>query len=1220
MGGKSIESTPKGRRSPVRRPKPRAIEIRLSFATVSVSVLLALLLSTAFASGQVLTQIRDTGRRDNRINIVILSEGYTSGELNTKFPTDAQAKMNGFLTAEPYKEYAPYINVFTIAVASAQSGSDHPSRNEFRDTYFNSSYDSFGQERLTTIPPNDRDSNFDNGLGKVYALLAQFVPDYDQVLMVVNDKDYGGSGGPVSIASVNEAATEILIHEIGHTFADLADEYETNDADYSPVERPNATQQTTREQIKWNVWISPGTPIPTPEDIDPSTGQPVYGAVIGLFEGANYRLTGWYRPKHECKMRVLGVPFCSVCAEALVLNIYQRLTLSDSASPDPSRPVVISPLQTKAFSVAALKPATHALSVQWFIDNTPVQGATGEVYNLSGPGLAAGRHTLRVDLRDPTTFVRSDHDNRLAQSISWTVSTAEYTTTDLGPYRIYSINDAGQMVGEAYNQSSGHSHATLFSADGARIDLGSLGDGSAAFAINNTEQIVGSSQALYNGTLHPVHFASAPTSLGTLGDPQRGEGGIAFATSDSGQIVGTSQGLPVVFHLNASPTLLGPKPTLSPGQSGPYGSAKAINDAGQIVGWYQPNAENSRWGYQPHAALFDGNNMPIDLQAFMPEAEYYNTVSVALGINKSGQIVGYSSYGNHGATIFKVGEAPFYLGLGENSAACSINDHGQIVGTFRTAAPSGIAHGFLYTAEGGLADINNLVVRGSAFFDITIGFNPFGDYSSGFVVQSDFYSGRLINNWGQIIALSNSGRNHWRSLLLNPVRSTSTVVDGTQDTRVAYRTEYAAPAFTNDVTGSFGTSVNMRDGTAGSSGTQGPYGLNRRVTETFTANPSTIPLASDVINVEGTADDVVAIQLTYNESAANTVFGTEANARLSWFDGTRWVNSVEGSSAGTTSFAGDRPYNAAKDFRLGRHGIDTAENTVWAVINHGGLFGVGLDSAAPIPSPSGLVGNVATRLPVGTGDNALIQGFIVQGPAGSTKKIMVRAIGPSLAGFGIADALANPTVEIRDANNVVVATNNDWKTTQIGGIITGDQSGKISGSNLAPSDDLESAIVANLVPGNYTAVVRGVENTTGTGIVDAYDMSAGSPARLANIATRGFIQPGDKLMIAGFIIQNASVKAAIRAIGPSLTQFGITNALPDTTLELRNQDGVILLENDNWKTDPAQKQELESNGLQPSHDLEAALITTIPPGQYTAQVRGKDEASGIGVVEVYFLQ
>jgi hypothetical protein len=288
--------------------------------------------------------------------------------------------------------------------------------------------------------------------------------------------------------------------------------------------------------------------------------------------------------------------------------------------------------------------------------------------------------------------------------------------------------------------------------------------------------------------------------------------------------------------------------------------------------------------------------------------------------------------------------------------------------------------------------------------------------------------------------------------------------------------------------------------------------------------------------------------------------------------------------------------------------------------NNNAAAGACGDANESVEVKPGLVGNVATRLPVGTGDNALIQGFIVQGPVGSTKKIMVRALGPFLTQFGINDALANPTLEIRDGNNVVVGTNNDWKNTQIGGIITGDQSGEISSSNLAPTDDLESAIIANLAPGNYTAVVRGVGDTTGTGIVDAYDMSAGSAARLANIATRGFIQPGDKLMIAGFIIQSGLVRAAIRAIGPSLTQFGITNALPDTTLEIRDKDGMLMLMNDDWKTDSAQKQELESNGLQPSHDLEAALIVTIPPGQYTAQVRGKGEASGIGVVEVYFLQ
>lgn len=276
-------------------------------------------------------------------------------------------------------------------------------------------------------------------------------------------------------------------------------------------------------------------------------------------------------------------------------------------------------------------------------------------------------------------------------------------------------------------------------------------------------------------------------------------------------------------------------------------------------------------------------------------------------------------------------------------------------------------------------------------------------------------------------------------------------------------------------------------------------------------------------------------------------------------------------------------------------------------------------SPTPTPTPTpGLVGNVSTRLPVGTGDNALFEGFIVQGPDGSTKKIMVRAIGPSLLPFGVADALENPTLEIRDANKALIATNDDWVNTQVGGIITGDQSAEISGSSLAPGNNLESAIIAELAPGSYTAVVRGVGDTAGTGVVDAYDMSAASPAKLVNVATRGLIQPGDKLMIAGFIIQNGSVKAVVRAIGPSLSAFGVTNALPDTTLQLRDQNGAIVRENDDWESD--QKAELEATGLQPSDSREAALVVTIPPGQYTTQVRGKPEATGIGVVQVYFLQ
>ena len=289
-----------------------------------------------------------------------------------------------------------------------------------------------------------------------------------------------------------------------------------------------------------------------------------------------------------------------------------------------------------------------------------------------------------------------------------------------------------------------------------------------------------------------------------------------------------------------------------------------------------------------------------------------------------------------------------------------------------------------------------------------------------------------------------------------------------------------------------------------------------------------------------------------------------------------------------------------------------------------------LGTATPTPTPGGtptpgLVANVSTRLPVGTDDNVLIEGFIVQGPAGSTKKIIVRAIGPSLAPFGITDALANPTLEIHDANNAnaIVATNDDWRITQLGGLITADQSAEIAASGFAPGNDLESAIIADLAPGSYTAVVRGLGNTVGTGVVDAFDLSASSPARLANIATRGLIQPGDQLMIAGFIIQNGSVRAVVRAIGPSLSAFGITNALADTTLQLRDGNGAIVVENDDWKVrsdGSSQQAELEATGLQPTNDLEAAFVTTLQPGQYTAQVRGKPESTGIGVVQVYFLQ
>jgi hypothetical protein len=404
------------------------------------------------------------------------------------------------------------------------------------------------------------------------------------------------------------------------------------------------------------------------------------------------------------------------------------------------------------------------------------------------------------------------------------------------------------------------------------------------------------------------------------------------------------------------------------------------------------------------------------------------------------------------------------------------------------------------------------------------------------------------------------------------------------------------------------------------------------------ANPSTNPdvrgqITSDGHNFIG----IVGFSTGFSDNVSGDQVGTLAAPKNPQLDALRNNGGptdthalLSGSSAINAGDDGLAPINDQRGFpRVGSSDIGAFEFGSALPTPTPTATATATPSAAPTGTPvatptatptvaPGLVGNVSTRLPVGAGDNVLIEGFIVQGPNGSTKKIMVRAIGPSLLPFGITDALTNPTLEIRDASNALIASNDDWNTTQVGGIIIGEQSAEISGSGLAPGNSAESAIIANLAPGSYTAVVRGFGGGTGTGVVDAYDLSAASPARLANIATRGLIQPGDKLMIAGFIIQNGPVRAVVLAVGPSLSAFGISNALPDTTLQLRDENGAIVRENDDWQSD--QKAEIEATGLQPSDPREAAIIVDMPPGQYTAQVRGKPEQTGIGVVQVFFLQ
>ena len=247
---------------------------------------------------------------------------------------------------------------------------------------------------------------------------------------------------------------------------------------------------------------------------------------------------------------------------------------------------------------------------------------------------------------------------------------------------------------------------------------------------------------------------------------------------------------------------------------------------------------------------------------------------------------------------------------------------------------------------------------------------------------------------------------------------------------------------------------------------------------------------------------------------------------------------------------------------------------------------------------------------VQTGDNVGIGGFIVTGS--STKHVLIRAIGPSLTAFGVPNVLLDPVLELHGPGTFVTTTNDNWRDDPV-------QAALIEATGIPPTNNLESAIEARLVPGTYTALVTGKNNTTGVGLVEVYDLNQEVDSKLANLSTRAFVSTGDNIVIAGFLLggSGSSDRVVVRGIGPSLTLLGITNPLPNPSLDLRDTNGALLVENNDWQDNPVQMAEIAAAGLAPSHNLESAIAATLPPGLYTALLSGLNSSIGVGVVEVY---
>lgn len=339
--------------------------------------------------------------------------------------------------------------------------------------------------------------------------------------------------------------------------------------------------------------------------------------------------------------------------------------------------------------------------------------------------------------------------------------------------------------------------------------------------------------------------------------------------------------------------------------------------------------------------------------------------------------------------------------------------------------------------------------------------------------------------------------------------------------------------------------------------------------------------------------------------------------------GAYWTNFPAvpaGCGGGDTSFTfvdvsgnpvGEQTYPAGNTANWHWHGWVFATPVTTITITGDFVVTDGMQATVTV---AGSLSNISTRLRVETGDNALIGGFIVTG--NEAKNIALRGIGPSLTGYGINDALADPTLELRDGSGVLLFQNDNWQDDPA-------QASQLTALGLAPQHLNECGILATLQPGaSYTAILAGKNNGTGIGLVEVYDMNQGANSQLANISTRGFVQTGDNVMIGGFILGGGSGggSVAVRGIGPSLSQGGLSNVLANPTLELHDSNGALLVSNDNWQDDPASAAQLTAHGLALQNSLESGIFASLPSGAFTAILAGRDGGTGVGLVEIYDVQ
>lgn len=368
---------------------------------------LLLLCAEVGAQGYVVDTLLWNGPIDKRINVVILGDGYQEIELN-KFVDDARQFSSALFKSSPYKEYEDYFNIVAIRIPSVESGASHPGTAtdvtepahpvSTVNNYFGSTFDAYNIHRLLVVGKSSA----------VYSVLANTFPSYDQVIMLVNSPHYGGSGGAIATSSLHSSANEIAIHELGHSFARLKDEYYAGDV-YS-AEAINMTQETNEGLVRWKNWMN-------------FQGVGIYQHCCG---GNSSK---WYRPHQNCKMRALNQGFCPICVEGTIERIHDLVSPIDGYLPTNTSTLHFT--EAQRFSVDLVKPLPNTLDVQWEL-NGKLLASMVDTLLIEEEEWTEGNNTLMATVFDTTAMLRSEsHASMHFYTVLWTIDKTSTATQNV---------------------------------------------------------------------------------------------------------------------------------------------------------------------------------------------------------------------------------------------------------------------------------------------------------------------------------------------------------------------------------------------------------------------------------------------------------------------------------------------------------------------------------------------------------------------------------------------------------------------------------------------------------------------------------------------------------------------------------------------------------------------------------------------------------------------